>query len=103
MIGSPPHPRGIFNSLLLCSRYIRFTPASAGNIASSNVIGLTLQVHPRIRGEYSAPSQMISVGTGSPPHPRGISSGKLDQDGNDRFTPASAGNIVIDVLMGLIT
>ena len=71
--GSPPHPRGIYKVKSEKRGFVRFTPASAGNIMDPVSIFLTPKVHPRIRGEYF------------PMLKRRIQ--------NERFTPASAGNI----------
>ena len=52
IIGSPPHPRGIFIFSHIDINFVRFTPASAGNILNRTTGNTSSQVHPRIRGEY---------------------------------------------------
>ena len=52
VMGSPPHPRGIFTGTVLLIGPSRFTPASAGNIHPLFVFRIPPWVHPRIRGEY---------------------------------------------------
>ena len=39
--GSPPHPRGIYDSLFHIFQFLRFTPASAGNILNKSLFFLT--------------------------------------------------------------
>ena len=50
--GSPPHPRGILIQIARVLLELGFTPASAGNIVQSTSLAFTVEVHPRIRGEY---------------------------------------------------
>ena len=52
-------------------------------------------VHPCIRGEYNLLGQAPAGGKGSPPHPRGILMLPHISWLPFRFTPASAGNIVV--------
>ena len=91
--GSPPHTRGI-RLLLLILNETRFTPAYAGNTATHISSLICVQVHPRIRGEYSKTSLICHVKLGSPPHTRGILSNVLSQKQGTRFTPAYAGNTI---------
>ena len=72
MLGSPPHPRGIFTRAIEEGGKLRFTPASAGNIRYDALVDIMLEVHPRIRGEYIKRGIMFGWFRGSPPHPRGI-------------------------------
>ena len=51
--GSPPHTRGIFRIHWNNTLCVRFTPAYAGNICFLQLPFDYVQVHPRIRGEYS--------------------------------------------------
>ena len=71
-LGSPPHPRGISDTLSSLVLSLRFTPASAGNIYVKKNYKTCAEVHPRIRGEYRGRRRHIRKGIGSPPHPRGI-------------------------------
>ena len=91
--GSPPHTRGILSAFFFCPVQHRFTPAYAGNITRTiSDVGL-LQVHPRIRGEYSLSRSCALSCSGSPPHTRGIFNYNGDSRTWHRFTPAYAGNI----------
>ena len=58
--GSPPHTRGIFNLNTLDRQGLRFTPAYAGNIFVLLRAEGSLQVHPRIRGEYNSKIRFVS-------------------------------------------
>ena len=94
--GSPPHPRGICTVIITRCICIRFTPASAGNIQGRYSEKYTAKVHPRIRGEYYKPQNMMELTSGSPPHPRGIYCRRGSWLYLRRFTPASAGNMLDD-------
>lgn len=58
-------------------------------------------VHPCIRGEYNLLGQAPAGGKGSPPHPRGIFFLNHFLLTDNRFTPASAGNIFLYFLHSL--
>ena len=53
LLGSPPHPRGIFTFPLSTHLFHGFTPASTGNIAAYTSFRSAIRVHPRIHGEYT--------------------------------------------------
>ena len=91
-----PRIRGEYfsSALITCARF-RFTPASAGNIHNEVERDQQCQVHPRIRGEYYYIKPLGISDSGSPPHPRGICGRHLTNILFSRFTPASAGNIII--------
>ena len=93
-LGSPPHTRGIYLSDYAGKNVIRFTPAYAGNIGHFVCACAQVQVHPRIRGEYSIYLKKLSTILGSPPHTRGISNDSGGYTQTHRFTPAYAGNIL---------
>ena len=94
-LGSPPHTRGIFKGRTLKIRKSRFTPAYAGNILFFFCRHTDLQVHPRIRGEYFEYTGTTLYVSGSPPHTRGISAFSSFPLIMSRFTPAYAGNILL--------
>ena len=71
-MGSPPHTRGILRASQLLISSPWFTPAYAGNTKGFNLDRIQCEVHPRIRGEYSALKESGSLEFGSPPHTRGI-------------------------------
>ena len=77
--GSPLHPRGI----------------STNSACATS----TTLVHPRIRGEYFGVEITGRMPVGSPPHPRGISLKPVIFMMIGRFTPASAGNIQVILLL----
>jgi len=70
----------------------RFTPAYAGNTFPSFLIGYSLKIHPRIRGEYLLNGVGKGGVCGSPPHTRGIPTEVDGFTSVGRFTPAYAGN-----------
>ena len=70
----------------------RFTPAYAGNTLLPSVESVIDEVHPRIRGEYSAQVSAACAEWGSPPHTRGIPSQAVKVTAPKGFTPAYAGN-----------
>lgn len=58
--GSPPLTRGIpFFGMYVCV-HVGFTPAHAGNTASSEIASTKPRVHPRSRGEYTKKSLILS-------------------------------------------
>ena len=92
LTGSPPHTRGIPWSQGNITRYMRFTPAYAGNTNQFRIWLFHCQVHPRIRGEYRRCTPTSIPALGSPPHTRGIPADIEDGYSVQRFTPAYAGN-----------
>ncbi len=90
--GSPPLTRGILSGNVRLTTSLRFTPAHAGNTSRMMRSNISLQVHPRSRGEYymSAPHQRTQLG--SPPLTRGILCADLGTEMPLWFTPAHAGN-----------
>ena len=53
LLGSPPHARGIPDTILIFCRSSGITPACAGNTRQFRRPLRTLRDHPRMRGEYS--------------------------------------------------
>ncbi len=68
------------------------TPAHAGNTQASNCIIIIGWDHPRTCGEYTRRLSKWILKQGSPPHMRGIRVFAKDDTGNERITPAHAGN-----------
>ncbi len=60
VLGSSPRPRGtpLVSTVFLLSR--RFIPASAGNTTRNSMKIARASVHPRVRGEHSKNSQLIT-------------------------------------------
>ena len=96
--GSPPHTRGIrfYSKSLL--KHLGFTPAYAGNTRRVVPREGHVKVHPRIRGEYTASRRRGCRLPGSPPHTRGIRPFLIVSHALLGFTPAYAGNTIVDNL-----
>ena len=90
--GSAPRARGTLRAVCFGSWRRRFSPASAGNTATSRLAVNRLSVQPRERGEHAAGGLMGARQTGSAPRARGtlFQAGRWYERG--RFSPASAGN-----------
>ena len=71
-VGSPPHTRGIRIIMNMEITTGRITPAHAGNTIATRGQIILLKDHPRTRGEYAIAVITACVGSGSPPHTRGI-------------------------------
>ena len=71
---------------------LRFIPAPAGNTTKRAANAATNPVHPRTRGEHIIGWTVISVLTGSSPHPRGTHHFYRPCLRRLRFIPAPAGN-----------
>ena len=90
--GSPPLTRGIpFFGMYVCV-HVGFTPAHAGNTASSEIASTKPRVHPRSRGEYGYATYEQYKAAGSPPLTRGIQAFSQSLVNTPGFTPAHAGN-----------
>ena len=70
--GSPPLARGIRDKVLQEATSVGITPACAGNTFLVLHTAVTLQDHPRLRGEYWKANPWVWVIEGSPPLARGI-------------------------------
>ena len=90
--GSSPHARGTHLNGTHNPEKLRFIPACAGNAARADGRPGLVSVHPRMRGERSAPSRLILVDDGSSPHARGTLTAKKNPQAVRRFIPACAGN-----------
>ena len=75
-----------------CRRYIRITPACAGNRHSPHQPVRLRQDHPRVCGEQSLLSCSRPCVAGSPPRVRGTAAGGFLVAGRFGITPACAGN-----------
>ena len=92
-MGSPPHTRGTYITVLSPCDGARITPAYAGNI---NFIFNNIEIirdHPRIRGEHRRVFSYPMMVVGSPPHTRGTSPNATNTSLKTGITPAYAGNI----------
>ena len=91
-VGSSPHARGTHVATLSARGAHRFIPACAGNAALSACAPSRPSVHPRMRGERRLGRDITRSGVGSSPHARGTLDPFTEQDSEDRFIPACAGN-----------
>ena len=85
--------RGIFDFSKRMARTTRFNPAYAGNISVQELSFLSVQVQPRVCGEYSYCFLSSTATTGSTPRMRGIWTIDMPYEEVIRFNPAYAGNI----------
>ena len=69
--GSPPHARGKAFEHTCDNIVDRITPACAGKSYYDKERGLSLQDHPRMRGEKVCETSELCERLGSPPHARG--------------------------------
>ena len=88
--------RGIFVFFINFGFSNRFTPAYAGNIWRAASHNSRYQVHPRVCGEYFHFHCCSSLIVGSPPRMRGIFRLFIIDLAWLRFTPAYAGNILLE-------
>ena len=91
--GSSPRTRGTWRCLVLDDAHYRFIPAHAGNMRPTPATSSGPPVHPRARGEHSAPPPDPFLPSGSSPRTRGTLSALRPGLGQPRFIPAHAGNI----------
>ena len=90
-VGSPPHARGRPLGDVAQRAYARITPACAGKTLAERTIALTIEDHPRMRGEDWFMRFAICPGDGSPPHARGRPPIFRQEHATLRITPACAG------------
>ena len=90
--GSSPLARGTRHRVAELHARNRFIPACAGNTTDVSPCGVSVSVHPRLRGEHAG----ITIGTpdasGSSPLARGTQFGDEGTGQWERFIPACAGN-----------
>ena len=91
-IGSPPRVRGTEKFWAHMPRWMRITPACAGNRLSFLCLAIPSRDHPRVCGEQSGFSISPSFVQGSPPRVRGTASFDVSGRKISRITPACAGN-----------
>ena len=116
MAGSSPHLRGTFLSSGRKVKFVRFIPASAGNMpfpaffpyqprfipaSAGNILRKgtksgQLTVHPRICGEHFWFDRSDPRAAGSSPHLRGTWCPLRYKNRHCWFIPASAGNMTTD-------
>ncbi len=90
--GRPPRVRGTARRTALCARWLRETPAGAGNRTSAARLARRSTGDPRGCGEQHTGHAGGRLGNGRPPRVRGTGlGGDGDYDGG-RETPAGAGN-----------
>ena len=92
-LGSTPRMRGICSYSPSSMVSIRFNPAYAGNINPLILFDSSIQVQPRVCGEYSKAQPKDERRTGSTPRMRGILQNVYICAILHRFNPAYAGNI----------
>lgn len=95
LIQSPPLARGIPRSRSISSLILGITPACAGNTDVAKLWLNGFEDHPRLRGEYSPASALVTVYLGSPPLARGIPCSQGRIIFLKGITPACAGNTII--------
>ena len=92
-IGSTPRMRGIFNCYPVDHDGFRFNPAYAGNIGADIRRADSIQVQPRVCGEYKLNTVNSKLDAGSTPRMRGILITCAPSESTIRFNPAYAGNM----------
>ncbi len=90
--GSSPRARGTPSRRRQPHQQARFIPACAGNATKKSSTSTRWSVHPRVRGERSAPSKPYGPNVGSSPRARGTLAELRDAEAMLRFIPACAGN-----------
>ena len=90
--------RGTCEPGLVHELHGRFIPARAGNIRTESTCIALGSVHPRTCGEHAPAAGDIVRNTGSSPHVRGTCQAVFCKGRADRFIPARAGNILLNVL-----
>ena len=90
--GSAPRARGTLGRLIKRIPHRRFSPASAENTLSRNMVPMVIPVHPRERGEHDLTANATAMPQGSAPRARGTLWRGCRVVHGSRFSPASAGN-----------
>ena len=90
--GSPPRVRGTAFQTLGFQRFLRITPACAGNRIIDGVEYPLGEDHPRVCGEQHRLLKKSSEFIGSPPRVRGTGAPLAAGHRKSRITPACAGN-----------
>jgi len=90
--GSSPRARGTHLHASQCAARHRFIPARAGNSVYDLLSPLTIEVHPRARGELVAIARRFGREFGSSPRARGTREVLRVLRPLPRFIPARAGN-----------
>ena len=89
--GSPPLTRGPPSMEGLVASVPRITPAHAGTTPEDVLARVTIQDHPRSRGDHPWRSRSYRATRGSPPLTRGPPRGPRARNSTRRITPAHAG------------
>ena len=90
--GLPPLARGTPGATAGSYSRPRFTPAGAGNSATSKFRSAVVAVYPSWRGELQTMKEVVVINNGLPPLARGTRFAPRDFNYRERFTPAGAGN-----------
>ena len=90
--GSAPHTQGTAVGKMPTEVKARFSPAHAGNGGTSRARAARRAVQPRTRRERSSALATPDSESGSAPHTQGTALRCLLVTGNNRFSPAHAGN-----------
>ena len=90
--GSSPHTRGALPDVFPLAGDIGIIPAYAGSTRASTWMIVSLEDHPRIRGEHAAQWIAKLAGAGSSPHTRGAPVQVLERVEQRRIIPAYAGS-----------
>ena len=93
MFGSSPRVRGTLLQQHKGSGSTRFIPASAGNMHHPTDTAGRIAVHPRECGEHTIDQYATLQESGSSPRVRGTFVRRRRTHSQNRFIPASAGNI----------
>ena len=92
VVGSPPRVRGTERMAMHTQRYQGITPACAGNRKTDPFMALVARDHPRVCGEQPFVAVPAAAKYGSPPRVRGTGEFRTFRGGEERITPACAGN-----------
>ena len=90
--GSSPHTRGALLSEHDIAYYTGIIPAYVGSTRQARTPAARRRDHPRIRGEHSTTSRLISANSGSSPHTRGAPAARISAARASGIIPAYAGS-----------
>ena len=93
--GSSPHARGLPGPSFQILDFVGIIPARAGFTPAPPCGGGGASDHPRTRGVYLEPSQIVHLGVGSSPHARGLHVRRVVDGCLPGIIPARAGFTVL--------